>query len=163
MASSNSLPPLFIFQSSSGNCISIFLSFSFILSPSLSSFLYILLFMFHFSFLSESPNLVGVLFSNNFWCDLPHLAVFIIFVIFSAIKWSIFFPLVFRWSQDSNPCPHGSDRESSAFTTRPGGFPKPHTCTPKDTWERGTPNFLKFKIFNENAIKLPPTTYKGVS
>ncbi len=28
------------------------------------------------------------------WCDLPHLALFIIFVTFSTIMWSIFFHLV---------------------------------------------------------------------
>jgi len=38
-----------------------------------------------------------------FWCDLPHLAVFYSFCYFSAIKWSIFFHLVFSWSRDLNP------------------------------------------------------------
>ena len=37
------------------------------------------------------------------WCDVPHLAVFITFCYFSAIQWSIFFHLVFRWSRDLNP------------------------------------------------------------
>ncbi len=41
---------------------------------------------------------------------MPHLAVFIIFVIFSAIKWSIFFHLVFRWRRDSNRHPRTMSR-----------------------------------------------------
>ncbi len=44
---------------------------------------------------------------------MPHLTVFIVFVIFSAIK-----PWFEPMSED-----HGSDYESSAFNTWPGGYP----------------------------------------
>jgi len=59
-----------------------------------------------------------------FWCALPNLAVFIIFVIFSAIKKSIY-PIQFLGKEgfEHTSEDHGSYRESSAFTTRPGGFP----------------------------------------
>ena len=40
-----------------------------------------------------------------FWCDLPHLAVFIIFVSFFCHQVVHLFHLVFRQSQDSNPRP----------------------------------------------------------
>ncbi len=43
-----------------------------------------------------------------FLCDFPHLAVFIIFISFSAIKWLIFYHLVSRLSRDLNPRPQRS-------------------------------------------------------
>ncbi len=58
-----------------------------------------------------------------YWCDLPHWAVFIIFVIYSAIKRSIFFSISLKVKSGFEPTSedHGSDCEFSAFTTRPGG------------------------------------------
>ena len=57
---------------------------------------------------------------NIFSVTCPYLTVFIIFIIFSAIKWTIFFHLLFRWSRDSNPTSedHGSDCESSACNSK---------------------------------------------
>ena len=58
---------------------------------------------------SKPPNQVNLvqihsvsLFQNIFWCELHHLAVFIIFCYFSAIKWSNS-PSSFRWSLDLSP------------------------------------------------------------
>jgi len=58
---------------------------------------------------------------NIFWCDLPDLAVFIIFVNFSAIKWSIISIQILGEAGIQTHVQGGLDRESSAFTTRPGG------------------------------------------
>ncbi len=59
-----------------------------------------------------------------FWCDLPHLAVFIIIVNFLPSSGPTF-PSSFYEKPGFEPTSkdHGLDRESSAFTIRPGGFP----------------------------------------
>ncbi len=49
------------------------------------------------------PNSYGNFYKNIFWCDLPRLAVFIIFVLFLPSSGLIH--LVFRQTRESNPHP----------------------------------------------------------
>jgi len=67
-------------------------------------------------------------FLNTFLVCLGPFGWLYYFCYIFAIKWSIFFHLVFRWSRDSKFQPmssnYVSDHESLAFTTRPGGFPR---------------------------------------
>ncbi len=70
-------------------------------------------------------NLQNIFLIIFFWCDLPRLAVFIIFVLFlpsSGPSYPSSFqvnPGIEHTSED-----HGSDCESLTFTTRPGSFPQ---------------------------------------
>jgi len=92
--------------------------FPFQFYPFLLSFISALFYLIKYIFtLFEKFYLLFKTILEAFWCDLHHLAVFLISLFFSAFKWSIVSHLLLRWSRDSNQLP-----SSSAFTTRTGSF-----------------------------------------